>query len=297
MGVANQANNDVEATSRSFYIQDQMEITRYLEVIGGVRHETFDLELFDRNSATTFNQKDELVSPRAAVILKPTDYFSIYGSYAISYLPASGDQFSAVSSTTVNLEPEKFTNYEVGVKWDVLPALAFTAAAYELTRTNVRFQQPDGTFIQTGETEVRGFEAGLVGYVTDAWQISAGYSHQTGEVTNATASTAPAGTPLPLLPSDTFSLWNRYQFNETWGAGVGVVYRTDMLAQLSTTEVVLPSYTTVDAAIFWKINDHLKAQLNVENLFNEDYALTAHNNNNITPGAPTTVYVSLTSNF
>ena len=30
--------------------------------------------------------------------------------------------------------------------------------------------------------------------------------------------------------------------------------------------VVLPSYTTVDAAIFWKINDNLKAQLNVKSV-------------------------------
>ena len=296
-GVSSQANNDVNADSRSFYVQDQIEITRYLEIIGGVRHETFDLDLFDRNTNTTLKQKDDLVSPRAGVVLKPTDRLSIYGSYAVSYLPASGDQFSAVNSSTVNLEPEKFTNYEVGVKWDITPELAFTAAGYQLTRTNVRFQQGDGTFIQTGETEVRGFEAGLVGYLTDAWQISAGYGHQDGKVTKATATTAPAGTPLPLLPSDTFSVWNRYQFNKAFGAGFGVVHRTDMLAQLSTTEVVLPSFTTVDAAVFWKINDHLRAQVNVENIFNEGYYISAHNNNNITPGAPTTAYVSLTSNF
>jgi catecholate siderophore receptor len=37
----------------------------------------------------------------------------------------------------------------------------------------------------------------------------------------------------------------------------------------------LPSYTTVDAALFWQINDNLKAQLNVTNLFNEKYILTA----------------------
>ncbi len=296
-GVSSQANNDVTASSRSFYIQDQMEITRYLEIIGGVRHETFDLDLFDRNTSTTLKQNDDLVSPRAGVVLKPTDSLSIYGSYAVSYLPASGDQFSAVNSATVNLDPEKFTNYEVGVKWDVTADLAFTAAGYQLTRTNVRFQQPDGTFVQTGETEVKGFEAGLVGYLTDAWQISAGYGHQVGKVTKATATTAPAGTPLPLLPSDTFSLWNRYQFTKAFGAGFGIVHRTDMLAQLSTTEVVLPSFTTVDAAVFWKINDNLRAQVNVENIFNEGYYISAHNNNNITPGAPTTAYVSLTSNF
>ena len=43
------------------------------------------------------------------------------------------------------------------------------------------------------------------------WQVAAGYGHQTGELTSATSAVLVAGTPLPLLPSDTFSLWNRYQ--------------------------------------------------------------------------------------
>ena len=61
--------------------------------------------------------------------------------------------------------------------------------------------------------------------------------------------------------------------------------------------VVLPSFTTVDAAVYWKINEHWKAQLNVTNLFNERYILSADNNDNLSPGAPTTVVLSMTSRF
>jgi catecholate siderophore receptor len=35
-----------------------------------------------------------------------------------------------------------------------------------------------------------------------------------------------------------------------------------------------------------KLTDRIEAQVNVENLLDEDYFPTAHNDNNITPGAP-----------
>ncbi len=147
-------------------------------------------------------------SPRAGIILKPTADVSLYASYSTTYLPASGDQFGSVTTATQKLEPEKYENYEVDLKWDVTESLAFTAAAYEVDRTNVRFAQPNGTFLQTGKSEVQGIEVTLTGYVTDRWQVAAGYGHQTGELTSATSAVLVAGTPLPLLPSDTFSLWN-----------------------------------------------------------------------------------------
>ena len=50
-----------------------------------------------------------------AVVVKPRDSISIYGAYSISYLPSSGDQFSALTDGTLILEPQKFENKEVGV--------------------------------------------------------------------------------------------------------------------------------------------------------------------------------------
>ena len=61
--------------------------------------------------------------------------------------------------------------------------------------------------------------------------------------------------------------------------------------------VKLPGYARVDAAVFWDINDNVKAQLNVENVFDTEYYATAHNNNNITPGSPQAYYVTVTSRF
>jgi catecholate siderophore receptor len=296
--------NKIDLDVRSLYVQDQIEITRYLEVIGGVRQESFALKYANgltpsAAAPAALSRSDNLVSPRAGVILKPTETLSVYASYGVSYLPASGDQFSSVATATVNLEPEKYINREVGVKWDITKRLALTAATYKTDRENVRFANADGTFIQTGQSRVKGAELTLTGTVTDDWQLSAGYTRNFGELAGATSPTLVAGTPLPNLPRETISIWNRYQFLPNWGVGAGVVYHAPMFAALQprTNLVQLPAFTSVDAALYWKMMPNISAQLNVTNVFNTRYIQSADSNDNILPGAPTTATLSITSKF
>ena len=51
----------------------------------------------------------------------------------------------------------------------------------------------------------------------------------------------------------------------------------------------LPGYARVDARGLLQAANGIEAQLNVENIFGADYFPTAHNDNNIAPGAPRTV--------
>src|SRR5262249_32974860 len=157
----------------------QVEITKYLQIIGGVRFDRFDLESRDRRTLVVSSRTDDLVSPRVGVVVKPVENVSIYGSYSVSYLPSAGDQFSTLAPGTVIAQPEKFENKEVGLKWEITPRLMFTTAYYNLDRTNQRLADPNnpGFFILSGKTETSGFEAALTGYLTDAWQITTGYAY------------------------------------------------------------------------------------------------------------------------
>ena len=93
---------------------------------------------------------------------------------------------------------------------------------------------------------------------------------------------------VPLVPRHSFSLWNRYDFTDKLGAGLGLIARSKSYASLSN-NVKLPGYARVDAAVFYQLTKNVDAQLNIENLFGADYFPTAHNDNNIAPGAPFTV--------
>lgn len=72
----------------SVYARDTVEITPWLQVIGGARMDTFDIAALDQNTNTHRAPLDNVVSPQGAVILKPSENMSIYGMYSVSYLPA-----------------------------------------------------------------------------------------------------------------------------------------------------------------------------------------------------------------
>ena len=61
--------------------------------------------------------------------------------------------------------------------------------------------------------------------------------------------------------------------------------------------VQIPEFTRVDAAIYFKLNETWRAQLNVENVFDRKYYSTADGNNNITPASPRVFRLSATANF
>ena len=282
----------------SAYLRDQIEITPWLQVVGGARFDHFDLSATDRNTSINRSREDNKVSPQAAVILKPWQNVSVYGAYSISYLPSAGDQFSSLTAGTVAVSPQKFKNYEAGVKWNIFPRLQYTAAVYDLERRNVPLADPNnpGFFLLSGKNRIRGFETAMNGYVTDDWQMSFGYAYTDARVTSDTSATIVKGNRIQLVPYNQFSFWNKYQFTPMWAAAVGLVYLSDSYAS-SDDSVKLPGFFRIDAALYFKLNDMWKAQLNVENLLDKKYWASADGNNNISPGATRTFRVSLTANF
>jgi len=294
---ATDADNHIETAVAAIYAQDQAMLTEHVQVVGGLRFDRFDLTFHNNRNGTTLERIDNLVSPRAAVVVKPIAPVSIYGSYSVSYLPSSGDQFSSLTSVTQQVEPERFTNYEVGAKWETASGLSMTTAVYRLDRTNTRATDPNDPtrIVQTGSQRTNGFEVGLNGRVTAAWTIAGGYALQDAFVTSATTA-APAGAKVGQVPRHTFSLWNRYQVQRRLGVGLGLVHRTDMFATISDT-VTLPGYTRADAAMFWTLTARTRVQLNVENLFDSTYFLNADSNTNISPGSPRAMRLALVTGF
>jgi catecholate siderophore receptor len=296
--LASDANSKYRLNIASGYAQDQIEVTRWLQFLVGARYDSFDLSALDQNTGIQRDRVDENISPRAAVILKPIDSLSIYTAYSISYLPASGDQFNTLSPGTLVLEPQKFENAEVGIKWNIQPKLLFTAAAYELKRTNVPIADPSGNglFFPSGSHKIRGFETALTGYVTPDWQSTFGYAYTDARIASDTSATIVAGNRIQLVPYNQFALWNKYQINSTWAAALGVIYFSDSLAS-SDDSVRLPGFVRVDAALYAKIDETWRAQLNIENIFNKGYWATADGNNNISPGQPRTFRLTAIARF
>jgi catecholate siderophore receptor len=293
------ADNRVTADVAGIYVQDQVRPAQWLEIVAGLRFDSFKVDLNDLRATggARFRRHDKLWSPRLGVVLKPSDRLSIYASYGRSYLPQAGDQFSGLTSITEGMKPEQFDNYELGAKLQLPGGLLATAAIYRLDRANTRATDPlnPAVTVLTGAQRSRGLELGLERSISNRWLISAGYTLQKAEIIETTTA-APAGREVPLVPRHSFSLWNRYDFTRQIGAGFGVIARSKSYATLSNA-VTLPGYARIDAALYYKLPRGLETQINVENLLGAHYFPTANADNNIAPGAPRTVKAALGYRF
>jgi catecholate siderophore receptor len=294
---ATDANNHLRLNLAAAFVQDQIEMSRFVQLLVGVRYDYFDLKYHNNRNGDTLRRIDRLTSPRLGLVIKPLTTLSIYGSYSVSYIPSSGDQFSSLTNVTQQVKPEKFQNVESGLKWDIRPGLFLTTAIYRLDRTNTRSTDPNNPtlIIQTGKQRTDGFEIGLSGNIFQKWTMTGGYSYQDARILSATVS-APAGKQVAQVPHNMVSLWNKYQFTRRLGAGLGLIARSDMFAAIDNT-VVLPGYLKADAAVFYNFNEHWRLQANIENITNKRYFINADNNTNISPGSPRAVKVGLTARF
>ena len=293
------AHNKSVVNVTSLYIQDQIELLPQLQLIAGVRYDLFEVDFQQKNAdRTRLKTSDDLISPRFGLIYKPFEPVSFYVSYSQAYVPRAGDQLTSINITTAVLKPEKFTTLETGVKWDIRPDLALTGAVFQLDRTNVITVDPNDSsrsFLTKGQ-RTEGIEISLNGQLTSNWSVMGGYAYQVGEITSTQSPAALKGASVAELPRHTFSVWNRYDFTPRLGAALGVIYRGDMFAATDNT-VKIPDFTRVDAALFAKLTKNVRAQLNIENLFDTNYFASVHNNNNITPGSPIAVRANLIANF
>ncbi len=294
---ATDADNQLRADVSAVYAQDQVELSPHVELLAGLRLDRFDLRYENRRNGDRFARVDDLVSPRLGVVVKPRESLSLYGSYSVSYLPGSGDQFASLTAVTVLLEPETFRNYELGAKWSAGSGLELTAAVYRLDRANTRSTDPNDPtrVVQTGSQRSNGVEIGANGQLTSTWSIAGGYAYQDTFVTSGTV-TARAGATGAQVPRHTVSLWNNVQIRPRLGAALGVIYRSAMFATIDDT-VTLPGYTRVDAAAYWTLSTGVRVQVNVENLLAARYWANADSNTNLSPGSPRAVRAGVIARF
>lgn len=286
---ATDASNDATATVAAVFLHEQLHLGKYVQLVGGLRHDRFRIDVLNRRTDTRLARTDHMLSPRGGIVVTPSATVSLYASHSETFLPSTGDQFSALTVTTQSIRPERFRNQEVGVKWDARPDFAITAAYFGLDRTNTTAPDPvDPTLlVQSGHQRTTGAEFGVQGAPVDGWNVTGGVAVQQARIISRTAA-ARLGATAALVPHTTASLFNKVRVTRGTSVGLGVVHQARRYAAIDNS-VVLPAFTRVDGALYLTLPRGLAAQLNVENLLDTRYFATSHGNNNIMPGAPRTL--------
>jgi iron complex outermembrane recepter protein len=273
------------------YVQDQVSLTGNLILLLGGRFDLFEQDF--RFQSDVDSQSGDAFSPRIGVVYQPIQPISLYASYSRSFAPNSGTTFEGDP-----FQPERGTQYEVGVKADVNDRLSATLALYDLTRSNILTEDPDnsGFSIQTGEQRSQGVELSIAGELLPGWNIIAGYAYTDAEITED--NTLPVGNRLANVPENSFNLWTTYEIQQGslqgLGLGLGLFYVGERQGDFDNS-FQIPSYLRTDAAIFYN-RDRFRAALNFRNLFDVNY-IEGGSFENLFPGAPFTVQGTISWRF
>ena len=286
------------------YVQDLISFLPNLKLLIGGRYDFIDEKSINQNfdldgrtlleEPTTESFYNEAFSPRIGIVYQPIEPISLYASYSRSFVPNNARTIEGEL-----IEPTRGTQYEVGVKTEVLDGrLAATLAAYEITKTNVLTVDPENPdfSIPVGEVRSRGIEFDIAGEPLPGWNIIASFFVNETEVTVGDEF-SPEGDILINAPGEGASLWTTYEIQEGdlqgLGFGIGLFYIGDRQAELPNT-FRIPSYVRTDAAIFYR-RDNWRVGLNFRNLFDTTYY--NYQGNGLQVGDPFTVLGTISVQF
>jgi catecholate siderophore receptor len=288
------------ATTVAGYVNDTLELSPQFKLIAGVRQDNYRASINNSiSSASTLASESQTVnftSVRAGAIWQPTPMQSYYVSYSTSFNP-SLEQLVATTGSTQPLPPEKNKSYEFGGKWDLNDGnLSLTAAAFQITQSNARSQNSDGTYDATGTVRVNGARAGIAGRVTDRLQLFGAYTHLDATIIDGIAP-GTLGMEPSNTPKDAASIWATYAITPQWEIGAGTTYSAKRFVN-NTDVVEVGGYARVDALLAYH-QPKYDIRVNLFNLFNRHYydALIQSDGGRAVPGSGRAASVSMDYHF
>ncbi len=300
------------ADSEGVYVTDTVNVGKYVDLIAGVRVDRFAADYRQRTLSTgavlSLSHTDVVPSPRVALVFKPTTWQSFYVSYGTSFDPSA--EALTLTTKTANLGPVKATSYEAGSKTSVLDGkLLLTGAVFHTEVDNAQVNDPENPTLTTlqGNETVQGIELGATGHIGPKLSITAGYTYLDGKTSGDTGSNPVIkynNVLIPNLARNAANLWAEYKITKPWEVGLGVNYldkRVGDIVTYASPPALVPSYVVWSAMTSYKINERLKLQLNVINLFDTLYYdnvyYTSASENHVIPGAGRTVKFTVRASF
>jgi catecholate siderophore receptor len=286
-----------DTSTVALYGFDSIELNDRWQVSGGLRWEHYDTQFVSKDAAglTTAELQgaDGLVSGKASVLYRINNAGNAYVAYGTSVTPPGNANFTLSAQpnnqNNPNVDPQESTNFEIGTKWDFGNGrLSVNSAAFRTKNTNVIFTV-DATAIppvynQDDGQLVKGVTVGVMGRVTDRWEVFANLGFLDSEQQSQNA--VNNGRQLTLTPKWSSSVWTTYRFPIGLLVGGGIRHTDEVWINAANT-IRSPGYHLVDALAEYAVNSHLSLRLNIYNLTDEVYIRNVNNNGGrYNPGHP-----------
>jgi catecholate siderophore receptor len=197
-----------------------------VDFVAAVRFDHFSADYVQYTRTTgavlDLDHVDNVVSPRAALVVKPTPQQSYYVSYGTSFDPSA--EALTLTTKTADLGPVKAKTYEAGAKSSWLDGMfAATAAVFRTEVDNAQTNDPENPTITVlnGDQRIDGVELGVSGYLTQHLEIVAGYTYLDGR-TLSSGTAAYVGKALPNVARNALNVWTEYELTDAWEVGVRI---------------------------------------------------------------------------
>lgn len=282
----------------SLFAENRTQLTERLSLVSGVRRDQLHIQ---RDNLLTDRSADRSLSGdnwRAGLVFEVTPELSLYGQYATSTEGVSNLLTLNPSQQQFDLSEAKQT--EIGLKqafWNGQGE--WTLAAYHIVKEKLLSRAtPTAPTEQIGQQSSDGLEATLELALGQGWQVSANAAWVRAEYDEfREAGGDRSGNRPTNVPRRTANLWLSKALSEQMDAGIGARYVDARYADTANS-VALPSYTLVDANIGWQVQPAVRLGLELNNLFDRQYATTgSRDGQQWYLGAPRSLFVTADYRF
>lgn len=289
---------DMDTEQKGFYAATRLNLTEQLKVIAGGRIASWERSGNSYGTPTDFGETGVFI-PYAGLLYDVTEQHRVYASYTDIFQPQN-----AVNRYGEYLDSLQGVTYEMGLKSRFLDERLNTAiSVFKIDQDNLAqddiaedgtpYYVPDSpaTIAQREAqgTESTGFEVEVVGQPVDGWNINVGWSQFEAE-------DAEGNDVNPSYPRKQFKLFTTYNFIDsvpglTIGGGV------NWMDEVSQSGVTQDAVAITNLMAKYSFSDRVDVQLNVNNLFDEEYYNYISGNAQIQYGQPRFTQVRFNYSF
>lgn len=265
-----------------FNLQDQIFLNERWNILLGGRFNHLEQQIENHLTAKSAQQTFTPFTPRAGINFKATEQLSFYSNWGKGFELNTG-----LNKNNELFQPEKTTTWELGTKYQFLPKSWLGLTYFDLDKRHLLTEGIVDENVDNGHVQSRGIELELQHQISDQLRVNANYSYTDASVLESEVDKT--GSRLKNIPKHTANISADYQLN-LFGREAGLVGNINYYGQRSANYIdnrtTLPEFTVVNVGGYIQIRPDLRAQLNLDNLFDKDYYVASYTNYWVQPGEP-----------
>jgi iron complex outermembrane recepter protein len=280
------------------YVQDQLTFKKWI-LLAGLRADIYNSGEEDEAAEEEGSSLFQLI-PRIGITYKATENIHFYSTYVKGFDPFEPSVIMMEFSEP--FKPVISNMVEAGAKASWRNDNLWTSVSlYQIGLTNTAVNANDlsnpNLYVQRGAERSRGVETEICGNILPNLSVVFNYSFNVAEITNSTVSEE-IGRIKENAPRHSSSSWIKYTFNgnRLKGFGFSAGHSQAGLRNTLADGFTLPGYCILNTGFHYEGGKY-SVGLNINNIVNSTYWISAYNNVSKWPGEPRNFRISVAYHF